>query len=131
MKIRNHSLPLYQILSTSLQFINSKFKDRLVHYPLLSVVLMVLIMCVSAIFCFSFRRQPEEKSKLSYQIMKSSTPDGAGVNAASLLEIIALQSELKTFLDSNTPTKQDSIRMEHILLRIQQLNQKLKNNEKN
>lgn len=91
---------------------------------------MATLLVCSAVLCFTLNRYPKPKSVFSYQALSSAVPDGAGLNSASLIEIFSLQSELRSFLDKKLPSKTDSLRMEQLLLRIQQLNQSLKNHEK-
>ncbi|RYX78256.1 hypothetical protein EON76_06515 [bacterium] len=101
-------------------------KSRSESHPRFFFFAMLLAMGISALMAFTMLRQPPAPGNT----LSDHLPIGSGVqmpgNATALLEVMALQSELKTFLDKPTPDIADSLRMEEILHRIQQLNSKLK-----
>jgi len=104
----------------------AEVKSRSESHPRLFFFAMLLAMGISALMAFTMLRQPPAPHKsLADQLPITSGVRMPG-NAAALMEIMALQSELKTFLDKPTPDTADSLRMEEILYRIQQLNSKLK-----
>lgn len=105
------------------------FKLKLERYPKLSVFLMLLLISLSALITFTtLRITPEGKSANSFQGYAPAPSMPAG--AVNLLEVFSLQAELKSFIDKKTPSRQDSIKMEELIKRIDQLNQKIKRNEK-
>ena len=131
MKIQNHALPLGRRLLDRMRSCKAKFKNSLLAYPRISLGIMLLMMICSAVICFTVNRHREEKSGAYFANLKLSMPIEAKLNADALMEIISLQAELKTFLDKKIPSLQDSLRMEGLLTRIVELNQKLKDHEKN
>lgn len=103
----------------------SFLKSHSESHPKVFFSAMVLTMAFSALVSFTELRQPPSAKGM---INIAETAPGLKLPAgpAALLEVVALQAELKTFLDKKTPDAQDSSRMEEILERIQQLHSKLK-----
>lgn len=131
MKIQNHPSSLAAKQIDQLRGCAAKLKNNLLASPRLSFGIMMLMMICSAVICFTVNRYPEAKSADYFANLKLSMPSEAKGNADALMEIISMQAELKTFLDKKTPSEQDSLRMEMLLSRIEELNQKLKEHEKN
>ena len=129
MKIQQHSWP-----SGRLESLGKKLKRSIIRFfidsPKASLAVMGVLLVISAILCFTINRYPKPASMFALERISSGLPQGPGAYSTALIEILSLQSELKTFLDKKTPSKNDSIRMEQLLLRIQALNQTLKNHEK-
>lgn len=129
MKIQNYSLPWRRLGS-----LRQKLKRSIIHFIIhsrkASLAIMGILLVVSAVFCFTINRYPKPKSRFALLPLDSGLPEAPGTPSAALIEILSLQGELKTFLDEKIPSKNDSIRMEQIIIRIQALNQSLKNHEK-
>ena len=91
-------------------------------YPKSIVTGMIILMVLSAALSFTIMRAGAPSTSLSAKIAQypGSTPK---ISPDALLEVLVLQSELKTFADKGEPGPLDSLRMEQILKRIQQLNQ--------
>ncbi|WP_231461742.1 hypothetical protein [Pedobacter sp. Leaf132] len=129
MKIQNHSMPKHRLGELCLK-LKTSILQFFIHSRTLSLSIMGAALLASAILCFTVNRYPKSSAENLYQNFSSGLPKGAISNSAALVEILSLQAELKTFLDKKQPTKSDSLRMEHIFFRIQQLNKSLKNDEK-
>ena len=129
MKIQNHSLPRQR-----LEDLRQKLKRSIIHFFVhsrkASLAIMGIVLVVSAVFCFTINRYPKPKSMFALPALGSGFPEVPSTPSAALIEILSLQGELRTFLDEKIPSKNDSIRMEQIIIRIQALNKSLKNHEK-
>lgn len=99
-------------------------KSRSESHPKFFFAVMVLAMAFSALLSFTVLRQPT-LSKPMLTTLHTAPGLKLPAGPAALIEVMALQAELKTFLDKKIPDAQDSSRMEEILDRIQQLNSKL------
>ncbi|RZJ90910.1 hypothetical protein [Pedobacter sp. Leaf250] len=112
--------------SAGLDFFRKQFKKTATRYPRGIIVGMVLLMGISAALSFTLMRADKPYTSLSAKVaqypgmLPQTSPN-------LLLEVITLQAELKSFADKGEPNPTDSLRMEEILKRIQQLNQKLIN----
>jgi len=109
-------------LASRLHFVGKYLTLAARRYPRSIVTGMILLMVLSAALSFTLMRAGEPSTSFSAKIAQyPGTPPK--ISPSALLEVLALQSELKSFADKDEPGPLDSLRMEQILKRIQQLNQ--------
>ena len=104
----------------------NQIKLRIERYPRSCFLAMLLSMATSAALSFTvFRKTPSPQNPSIERNQMPGFPS-TGINASALMEVMALQAELKGFIEKKVPDQADSIKMEGIIKRIQQLNQSLK-----
>ncbi len=111
-------------LSGRYQLIALLVKEKSRKYPAGFIAAMVLLMAFSALIAFTNRGAAKPVTAFTSSL--ADYPLGPLESSpAALLEVLSLQAELKSFSAKSPPSSVDSVRMEQILLRIQELNRKL------
>jgi hypothetical protein len=124
MKANNKPAKFGGGLTMRYRLIGELIKSRTQQYPGGFIAAMVLLMAFSALM--SFTKLRADRPVKAFAASLANYPGGPAQDSpAALMEVLSLQSELKSFSDKSPPSPIDSVRMEQILLRIQELNRKL------
>lgn len=105
------------------------FSERTDRYPKSCVAIMVLLMACSALAGFTVLRKSPEQNSRKISFPSSAISSGLS-SASSLMSVLSLQSQLSEFLNKPELSQKDSLRMEEILLEINQLQNNIRH-EKN